>query len=81
MFWSMVWNAFDRSSNILIVIGASLLAIRVTILSISLRPAYPIECLGLKPYWLSTRRFESLRYGDNWIKMIFSITFNIVRTR
>ena len=43
--------------------------------------AYSVQCCGLKPYWLSKNSFASLKYEDNWIKMIFSSTFDIVGNR
>ena len=38
-------------------------------------------CFRLKPYWLSKDSLTSLKYEDNWVKIIFSSTIDIVANR
>ena len=40
--------------------------------------AYSVQCFGLRPYGLSKFILVSLKYEDNWVKIIFSSTFDIV---
>ena len=51
------------------------------ILSTNSSAAYSVQCFGLKPYWLSKYNLASLKYEDNWVKKIFSSTFDIVGNR
>ena len=72
----MVSKALDRSRKKLI--GTSFLSVWVMILSTSSNAAYYVECFGLKRYRLSKISLFSLKYVDNWVKIIFSTTLDIV---
>ena len=72
----MVSKSLDRSRKNLI--GTSFLSVWVMILSTSSNAAYSVECFGLKPYRLSKISLFSLKYVDNWVKIIFSTTLDNV---